>query len=210
MGILTVLDFYHSPIWKLKAAFASILGYYWFLRLHGFEIDDVEFKRSSYGNSFSLPKPLITPEELAPILQKLVEKMGYRMRKAGYFARGVHLSILYRDFNYWHRGISSPSFLFDSKDIYKIVFKLMFKCPYQKEVRKLSVSCFNLQKNTHTQMSLLEDVVKKENLVRAVDNVNERWGSFVITPATMLGTDNLVIDRITFGGMKELEEDNPC
>lgn len=206
MGIFTVLDFYDSPIWKLKAAFASIVGYYWYLRLKGWEIDDVEFKRSSYGNSFALPKALTTPEELAPILQKLVEKMGYRMRKAGYFARGVHLSILFRDFDYWHQGVSSPGFLFDSKDIYKIIFKLMLKCPYLKPVRELAVSVFNLQKNTFTQMSLLEDLIKKENLVHAVDSINEKWGNFVITPATMLGTNNMVPDRIAFGGVKELEE----
>lgn len=206
LGIFTVLDFYHSPIWKLKAAFASVLGYYWYLRLHGWEIDDVQFKRGSYGNSFALPKPLSTPAELAPILQKLVEKMGHRMRKAGYRARGVHLSIVYRDFDYWHQGIRLPDFLFDSKDIYKIIFRLMLKCPYQKPVRQLAVSCFNLQKNTHTQMSLLEDLTLKENLVRAVDDINERWGDFVITPATMLGTNELVVDRISFGGIKELEE----
>ncbi len=206
VGIFTVLDFYHSPLWKLKAAFASVLGYYWFLRLRGAEIDAVESKRSSYGNSFALPKFLTKPEELAPILQKLVKKMGHRMRKAGYVARGVHLSILYRDFSYWHKGISSSNLLFDSRDIYKVVFKLILQCPCQKPVRNLAVSCFNLQKNTYTQMSLLEDLVKKENLIFAIDNINERWGNFVITPATMLGMDNMVIDRIAFGGVKELEE----
>lgn len=206
LGIFTVLDFYHSPIWKLKAVFKSILGYYWFLRLHGFEIDDVVFKRSSYGNSFALPKPLVTLEELAPILQKLVEKMGYRMRKAGYSARGVHLSIIYRDFNYWHKGMVLTDFIFDSRDIYKAVFNILLHCPYQKSVRELAVSCFNLRKNTYIQMSLWEDLIKKENLVKAIDCINGRWGNFVITPATMLGIQDLVPDRIAFGGIKELEE----
>jgi DNA polymerase-4 len=206
MGIFSVLDFYYSPIWKLKSAFKSILGYYWYLRLHGFEIDDVDFNRSSYGNSFALPKPLVTPEELAPILQKLTEKMGFRMRKAGFRGRGVHLSILFRDFDHWHKGITCPDFLFDSRDIYKIAFRLMLRCPYRKPVRELAVSCFDLQKALHLQMSLLEDLVKKENVVKAVDGINERWGNFVITPATMLGMEDVVLDRIAFGGVKELEE----
>lgn len=100
MGIFTVLDFYHSPVWKLKAAFESILGYYWHLRLRAWEIDDVEFSRHSFGNSYALPKPLYTPEDLAPILQKLVEKTGIRMRMAGFRAKGVHLSIVYRDWSF--------------------------------------------------------------------------------------------------------------
>ncbi|MDD2823178.1 MAG: DNA polymerase IV [Candidatus Daviesbacteria bacterium] len=206
MGIYTVLDFFNSPIWKLKAAFKSITGYYWWCRLHGWEIDETLSKRGSFGNSFALPKPLVTPEELAPILQKLVEKMGFRMRQAGFRARGVHLSILYRDFDYWHQGISSPNFLFDSRDIYRIIFNLLLKCPNQKSVRELAVSCFNLQKDTFTQMSLFEDLKVKNNLVKAMDNINERWGDFIITPATMMETQDLMPDRISFGGVKGLEE----
>lgn len=206
MGIFTVLDFYNSPIWKLKAAFKSINGYYWYLRLHGWEIDDINSKRGSFGNSFALPKPLVSPAELAPLLQKLVEKTGYRMRKAGYKARGVHLSILYRDFDWWHRGVSLPDFIFDSRDIYKVAFYLLLKCPYRKGVRQLAVSCFNLEKNIYTQMSLWDDVEQKEKLVKALDTITEKWGDFVITPATMLGTGNIIPDRISFGGIKELEE----
>jgi len=97
VGIFSVLDFYQSPIWKLKAAFKSILGYYWYVRLHGYELDDVVFGRRSYGNSYAFPKPLITPEQIAPILTKLVEKMGFRLRRAGYKARGVHLAVTFRD-----------------------------------------------------------------------------------------------------------------
>ena len=206
LGIYTVLDFYHAPIWKLKAAFESVLGYYWYLRLHGWEIDDVEFSRQSFGNSFALPKPLSTAEDLAPILQKLTEKTGMRMRKAYYKARGVHLSIVYRDWDYWHKGISFTDYIFDSRDIYKTAFRLLMSSPYQKPVRELAVSVFNLQRSKNTQMGLFEDIIKKENLVKALDNINEKWGNFVITPGRMLGTKEVVVDRVAFGGVKEIEE----
>jgi hypothetical protein len=39
-----------------------------------------------------------------------------------------------------------------------------------------------------------------------MDKINDRWGEFVITPALMLGMDEVIIDRISFGGVKELEE----
>lgn len=206
MGIYGVLDFYNAPLWKLKAAFSSILGYYWYLRLRGWEIDDVEFARRSYGNSFALPKPLQTVEELSPVLSKLVEKMGARLRHAGYKAKGVHLSLGYRDWSFWHKGAITSKVLFDSRDIYKEAFRLLCRAPYTKPVRQLAVSCFNLLKHSELQMELFEDVVKKEKIVEAVDKVNERWGHFVITPARMLETGGVVIDRIAFGGVKELEE----
>jgi hypothetical protein len=33
-----------------------------------------------------------------------------------------------------------------------------------------------------------------------------KYGEFVITPALMMGMDDVIIDRIAFGGVKELEE----
>ncbi|MBI2065985.1 DNA polymerase IV [Candidatus Woesebacteria bacterium] len=206
MGIDTVLDFYRAPYPKLKAAFESVLGYYWYLRLRGWEIDDVIFARRSYGNSFALPKPLAEVEELSPVLSKLVEKTGRRFRRAGYKIRGVHLAVSYRDGNFWHRGVTTPKVLFDSRDIYKIAFKLLNKSPYQTTVRELAVSVFNLVKEPSLQLELFENIERKEKIVEAVDAVNERWGDFVITPARMIATRDVVIDRIAFGGVKELEE----
>lgn len=206
MGIYSVLDFYQAPTWKLKAAFASINGYYWYTRLHGYEIDDVALGRHSYGNSFALPKPLKEPEELSPILTKLVEKTGSRLRAAGYKAGGVHLAIYFRDGSLWHQGRLTQKVLFDSRDIYREIFRLFLVCPHRKPVRNLAVSVFNLVKEDQIQLELFADVIKKERLIEAVDVVNHRWGNFVVAPARMIATDNVVLDRIAFGGVKELEE----
>ncbi len=205
-GIFSVVDFWAARATVLKAAFGSVLGYYWYLRLRGFEVDDVVFARRSYGNSYALPKPVSCPEELSPILHKLVFKMGMRMRRAGYRARGVHVGMLYRDFSWWHHGQVQPDPIFDSRDIYKAARRIMVSSPYRKPVHTLAVSGFDLVKQGVLQTTFLEEVAKKESLVAAVDKVNERWGNFVLTPALMLGAADLVPDRIAFGGIKELEE----
>jgi len=206
MGIYTVTDFYQAPLWKLKAAFESINGYYWFMRIRGWEIDNVVFGRRSYGNSYALPKALSTPEELSPILSKLVTKMSARLRRAGYKARGIHLAISYRDGSFWHKGVTLESVIFDTRDIYKKAFKILHGFSQVKPVRDIAVSCFNLIKSSETQLELFEDVVKKEKLVSSIDKINERWGDFIITPARMIAVSDAVPDRIAFGGVKELEE----
>lgn len=206
VGVFTVLDFYKSDILTLKRAFDSILGYYWYLRLRGWEIDDVTFGRKSYGNSFALPKPLTTIEELSPILSELVEKMGRRLRKAGYAAGGVHVSIVYRDWSFWHKGATTQEVIFDSRDIYKIALRLLSLSPYKKPVRELAVSSFNLKERRVLQLSLVEDLVEKEKLVDAVDLVNEKWGDSSLTPARIIASNQRILDRIAFGGVKELEE----
>jgi hypothetical protein len=40
----------------------------------------------------------------------------------------------------------------------------------------------------------------------AMDKVNDRWGEFVVTPALMLCMEKIILDRISFGGVKDLEE----
>ena len=43
-GIFTPTEFYQAPLDKLKKqVFQSILGYYWYLRLRGHEIDAIDF-----------------------------------------------------------------------------------------------------------------------------------------------------------------------
>lgn len=205
-GIYTVTDFYRASVKELKAAFNSINGYYWYLRLRGWEIDDVLFARRSYGNSYALPKPLKTKEELSPILTKLVEKAGMRLRRAGFKAKGVHVAISFRDGGYWHKGLSFEKELLDSREIYKKAYSILSRCPYQKPARELAVSCFNLIKSNTSQLELFEDVEKKEKVVQSIDKTNNKWGEFVITPARMLSAKDEVPDRIAFGGVKELEE----
>ncbi len=36
----------------------------------------------------------------------------------------------------------------------------------------------------------------------AADKINDRWGEFVITPALMMDMDDIILDRIAFGGVK--------
>lgn len=205
-GIFTVQDFYDADLPRLNSAFKSILSYYWYLRLRGWEIDDVEFGRRSYGNSYALPVTLSSPEELSPILAKLVEKMGARVRRAGYVAQGIHVALLYREGGFWHKGVTLPKVIFDSRDIYKKAYQMLLMSPYRKPVHTLAVSVFNLKKERSLQLDFFEDIPKKKKIVAAVDKVNERWGNFVITPARMVNTKGFVPDRIAFGGVKELEE----
>jgi len=205
-GIYTVLDFYNSSIQKLRQALQSVCGYHWYLRLHGWEIDDIEFDRKSFGNSFALPIPFKTPQDLAPILYKLVEKTSRRLREAGFKANGVHLALNYKDGSFWHHGEVINKDLFDSRDIFKQLFRILCHSPYKKPVSVIAESCFGLIPYDLSQLELFEDVNKKKMLNKALDEVNDRWGEFAITPAKLLMAKEYVHDRIAFGGVKELEE----
>jgi DNA polymerase IV len=68
----------------------------------------------------------------------------------------------------------------------------------------LSVSVYNLIPNTSEQLELFASPTHA--VFEASDKINDRWGEFVITPALMMGMDDIILDRISFGGVKELQE----
>src|SRR5918997_3407964 len=95
-GIFTPLEFYNAPLDLLKKqVFQSILGYYWYLRLRGHEIDAVDFQRKSFGNTYALGKQTNDARELVKLLMKLCEKTGRRPRRARNSGQGVHVSCVY-------------------------------------------------------------------------------------------------------------------
>jgi len=199
VGIKDVVDFYKADLARLRAAFKSVNSYYWHLRLRGWEIDDFEPGRKSFGNSYALPYQT----DLRPILQKLCVKTGERLRAGKYLAHGVHLSLSFKDRSYWHQGKSFKKDIFDSRDIYKEATQILNGVGEIKPVHVLAVSVFNLVKKTSSQLDLFSDVIKMERLVKAADSTNKKWGEFVLSPARMFET-KLVKDRISFGGVREL------
>lgn len=205
-GVYTPLDMLDVMPQTLMAAFEGIAGYYWHLRLRGWEIDDVDFGRKSIGHSYALKDPKASPAEVARLLCKLTEKVGRRMRRFGYAARGVHVVCVYTNSTHWHQRGVNPTPLFASKDIYRRVMQLYVEAPQGKPIRSLAVSCYSLIEEPLQQLSFLEDEQKKRKLTQALDAINERWGDFVIMPALMMDMKSIVLDRIAYGSVRDLEE----
>ena len=56
-GIHTPLELMNTPMITLKKrVFGSVNGYYWHLRMRGWEVDDIEWQRKSIGHSYALKK----------------------------------------------------------------------------------------------------------------------------------------------------------
>ncbi len=206
LGIYSVLDFYEAPIWRLKAAFHSIAGLYWHMRLSGYEIDNFESRRSSFGNSVAIGKNIANIEELSPILARLTEKTCSRLRSAGFTAGGIHLTLVYKDGSFWHKGRRLSENRFDTRDIYKAAYRLLIEAKPQTPVLNIAISCFDLSTGSKLQLGLFENEAKKEKLVKSEDLINRRYGDFTVASAKSFGGAKIVLDRIAFGGVRELEE----
>jgi DNA polymerase-4 len=135
---------------------------------------------------------------------KLCEKTGRRLRKAAYSAHGVHVSCVYTDLSHWHTGRKFDTPVYTTRDIYIKAMRLLNTSGYTKLVRNLAVSVYDLIPSTDEQLELFSSPT--HGVAEAMDKINDRWGEFVITPALIMGMDDIILDRIAFGGVKELQE----
>ena len=206
--IFTPLQFLDASWIVLKnQVFQSIVGYYWYKRLRGWEVDDIDFERKSYGQDYALGKQTADPQELSKILMKLCEKMGRRLRKNNQAAYGIHIAILYKDYTYWHRARLMNNEMYSTMELFRGAQLIFNQQPERKIVAKLSVSCYRLVNFHKIQTGLFEeDEDKLRKVSNALDVINNKYGEFIITPAIMMKMNNTIIDRIAFGGVKELED----
>lgn len=197
VGIFTAIQFYQADIQTLKQAFQSILGRYWYTRLKGYEVDDVQFSRRSYGQSYVLPRPM-NYEEWRPILVKLIAKAARRLRSSGAHATGIGLALNFADHSSWHTTHNFQINLFTDADLLSKVLSLYHSQAPNKFVKKISFTCFGLTHDSG-QLSCLIDTVKQKSLVTALDALNDKWGEYSLTYGSMMGSRGHVKDAIAFG-----------
>jgi len=204
VGIFTPVDFLAaSDNFLRKQVFQSIVGHYWYLRLRGYEVDDFQSDRKSFGQEYSLGKKTSDPEKLASLIIMLTEKMGRRLRASNKTALGIHLALLYDDWSFWHKGKKFTESLYTTQELFKKVMFIFEQQPAKKIVRKISVSCFDLNPADSLVLSLFEnDVEKKRKISTAVDKINDRYGEYVVAPALMMESKKTILDRIAFGGLR--------
>jgi DNA polymerase-4 len=94
--------------------------------------------------------------------------------------------------------------VYTTRDIYIKALRLLNSSGYPKKVRNLAVSVYDLIPSTDEQLELFASPQHKVS--EAMDEINDKYGEFVITPALMMGMENTILDRVAFGGVKELQE----
>lgn len=234
-GIMTPLDFLHAERRVLeKVVFKSIVGYYWYLRLRGYEIDKFDSTRQTIGHQYALSHKTSDRNELGRLLMKLCEKVGRRLRKDGFTAGGIHLYLSFvnyqgdgpRDDGFiggdnlssgrsWHKGKKVGYKLYSGESVYRAAKSLLLIAHIQAKVRGMSITVFDLKPVNPEQLSFFETAegsslyggrsfAAERHISDAVDTINNRYGEFVITPGTMMDMNGEVLDRIAFGSVRDL------
>jgi DNA polymerase-4 len=205
-GIHTPLDFLEaSPDLLRKSVFRSINGLYWHNRLRGFEMDDQPTNLGMVGRQWVVRKPSNDDEYLRSCLHYLAETTGVKLRYRNVAARGVCVWVSFSVGGGWadKRMLRVP--FYTNQDIWLHVSRLFDHRPKHMVVRSMGLYLYELEPYARSQLNLLEDVAKAEYLTRAMDEINDFYGSFTVFAAdTLTGTRN-VKQKIPFGGTEYFE-----
>lgn len=205
-GIFTPLEFANAPAEFLaKNVFRSRVGYDWYARLRGWEVDSINWDTKTFGHQYALSNKTVDRTELAKILAKLSEKTGRRMRKHNYAAHGVHVWIRFADYSHWAKGRHTKSEVYATQDIYIHALRLLNEASIPTYVTQMGVSVYKLTPSDPQQQNIFQGTrLDSHSIADASDEINDRFGEFTLIPGTMTGMEGLILDRIAFGSVKNM------
>jgi DNA polymerase-4 len=193
----TPLDFFNSSLGYLSRVL-NHPGKSWYFRLRGYEVDDFHSETKTIGHSHVLEPGLRNREAAISVLRKMVFKAGYRIRKEGYRASGVYLSIRFLDKSSF--GLSRKADPFsDDWTFWNHISSIIKECSWRTRPIYLAVGVFGLAKKEGEQISIFKEIEKKQRLAEALDQINDNYGADTVISASMMRAGNSAPDRIPMG-----------
>jgi DNA polymerase-4 len=203
VGIYTPLEFLDADLVALeKIVFKSVVGRWWYKRLRGWEVDDKIVTTKTIGRQYVLERRDLKRVEIAARLHNLCESVGYRLRCQLKVARGIYVYVKTSEHQYWHASQLCQLPFFSDQTINLLAQQLFLKAPEQ--IIEIGVHLYELEDDDNDQISLFNDqLIRQQNLVGALDGINQRFGDRTIHAASTLETKS-VKAKIPFGSTRYL------
>jgi len=184
VGIFTCGQLGKFPVSDLAKRF-GVIGE----RLHemGLGLDDSpvvpfdeEEDAKSISHSVTLEEDTSDPNILRKVLLQLSERVSRRMRREGFYGKRVALTVRYSDFFTFSKQKTFSKWMNSGNEIFQHAFEIFESISHPKPIRLLGVGV-SLLKKEGCQLDLFEKRDKKDNLLQAMDRVNERFGDWTLT-----------------------------
>ena len=184
MGVVTIKDISEMAMEELEERLGKWGVDLWFKSqgIHHGEVSQYHKAKSvSTENTFEENKT--DNDYLMSELVRMVERISYELRQEGKLAGCVAVKIRYPDFETSSRQTTIPFTCADDEII--PVAKALFHKLYRKgsPVRLLGVRLSELT-NEAIQTNIFDDLDRKTDLYKAIDNVKNRFGKYSLTRAS--------------------------
>ena len=190
LGIHTCGELARAPLRKLTARF-GIIGERLSDMARGIDDDPVVpaalpdgEPSKSMGHSMTLDQDCSDITLIERHLLQLSEKVGRRLRRGRYCGRTVTVTLRYADFHTFSRQRRLRRAVSHGLDIYAAAARILRELNLMQAVRLVGVSVSSLERNME-QMPLFAEERKRKFIAEAMDEINDRYGSFTVTWGTL-------------------------
>lgn len=184
-GITTIAELGQAP----KAMLLDMFGQFTGTWLHniGNGIDDNRIRsfrqlpqEKSVGHSYTLPRDIVSLEDVKGVLLLLCERVGARLRRKNLIGRTVSIYLRFGDHGGWGERQSQKEYIFDGLQIFQAAERILEHLPYAKPIRLVAVTITDLTEASQTTKPLFLQDQRYESLVKAVDVINTNYGEFTV------------------------------
>ncbi len=188
LGIFTIGDLQKQSLENMQRIFGQAGTMMW-QKAHGIYVSEVSaegHERKSISNEHTFFDDATNLDAMEQVLVSMTEQLTYKLRKEFKKAGCIAVKIRYSDFDtHTHQVKISPTHV-DSV-LFPIIKKL-FRQSYKhgRAIRLIGVRLSNLVENVG-QTHLFEDTERNHNLFKAVDGINNRYGTKTISKALTSG-----------------------
>jgi len=226
LGIYNLLDLKNYPVGNLIRAL-GVAGYYWHERLNAREIDRFEASSTcdvgrrtsddipkSVGHSFCVPRRANEQNLILPILLRLTERAGRRLRSFGYYSRAMTIQANFAsdaEARAMYQGpCTTVKFVDPVNDPFSLVYsatQALEQIWHGEQVTFLAITLTDLVPPLHQLHFPLEKTLfnkegystRRVGLGDFIDAIRDRHGEEAIIFASMMGLSNdYAPDRIGF------------
>ncbi len=195
-GILTVPELFARTPNELRDAWGSVLGVYWWHWLRGDELPGPKGHRRTVGHQHVLAPDQRSWPNARGVALRLLAKATQRMRSLDYVATRLSLDIRYRDGSSMFDWSPAPR-TNDTADLNSIL-GVMWSQAQPGTVLQVGVRLEGLEP-IDTQIPLFEHERQRRDLMRAIDEINQRGGADTIYLGSMHDQRRTAPRRIPFG-----------
>jgi DNA polymerase-4 len=196
-GVKTVEQLCACSKDQLRHIWKGVVGEHWWYALRGYDLPEQPTRRRTLGHSHVLPPEFRTPEGAKAVLVRLVHKAAARLRKLGYWAEGMSVSLSYARREKWKTSTPLTSCQ-DTHTIVRALSTLWKTRPTASIPLKVSVVLYDLIHDTCRTPPLFIEDSRRSELSRAMDTVNGRFGANAVYLAAMHSSLHTAPARIAF------------
>jgi len=139
-----------------------------------------EHRPKSIGRELTLEEDLSDRSAVREYLLALAEKVGYRLRREGLWARTVTVKLRFASFRTITRSLTLPEAICCDEDIFAAADKMWKKVAMPEGIRLVGISVSNLQ-TAGGQISLFgSENLRREAVAKAVDRLKEKYGEGIV------------------------------